>query len=76
MIRRSGRRQPVGTTSIDLSKGRNSTMNAAERIARAEEELALVFEEIDTREIRLTRKVLDAFREHGVASRHFAPTNG
>jgi cystathionine beta-lyase family protein involved in aluminum resistance len=51
-------------------------MNAAERIARAEEELALVFEEIDTREIRLTRKVLDAFREHGVASRHFAPTNG
>ena len=51
-------------------------MNASEHIARAEEELGLIFEEIDSREIRLTRKVLDAFREHGVALRHFAPSNG
>ena len=51
-------------------------MNAAERITRAEEELGLIFDEIDARETRLTRKVLDAFRNHGVALRHFAPSNG
>ena len=51
-------------------------MNASERIARAEEELALIFEDIDSREVRLTRKVLDAFRNHGVALRHFAPSTG
>ncbi len=51
-------------------------MNAAERIARAEEELAPRFKEIDDREVRLTRKVLDAFRNHGVALRHFAPSTG
>ena len=51
-------------------------MNASEHIARAEKELGLIFDKIDAREIRLTRKVLDAFREHGVALRHFAPSNG
>ena len=51
-------------------------MNASEHIARAEEELGLIFDKIDAREVRLTRKVLDAFRKEGVSYRHFAPTTG
>ena len=51
-------------------------MTAAERIAQAEKELAPIFEDIDRRELRNTRRVLDAFRAHGVALRHFAPSTG
>ena len=51
-------------------------MTIDERIARAEEALKPVFARIDENEEACTKRVLDAFREHGVAVRHFAPTLG
>lgn len=46
------------------------------RIAQAEADLKEVFARIDAMEEVGTRRVLNAFRDHGVASRHFAPTTG
>lgn len=45
-------------------------------IAEAEDELGLLFEEIDRNEEERTRQVLAAFREEGVSYRHFAGTTG
>ena len=45
-------------------------------ISEAEEELGLLFEEIDRNEETRTRQVLAAFREEGVSYRHFAGTTG
>ena len=45
-------------------------------ISEAEEELGLLFEEIDRNEEARTRQVLVAFREEGVSYRHFAGTTG
>ena len=45
-------------------------------ISEAEEELELLFEEIDRNEETRTRQVLVAFREEGVSYRHFAGTTG
>ena len=51
-------------------------MTIDERISRAEEALAPVFARIDANEEACTARILDAFRDHGVATRHFAPTVG
>ena len=45
-------------------------------ILRAERELAAAFEETEAIELHNTARVLDAFRNAGVAARHFAPTTG
>ena len=45
-------------------------------IARAEEELAGRFREIEKNEEKRTRQVLEIFRNEGVSYRHFAPTTG
>jgi len=50
--------------------------NIDEMIARAEEELAGRFSEIDKNEEKRTRQVLEIFRNEGVSYRHFAPSNG
>ena len=47
-----------------------------ERINRAEAGLKDVFARIEAIEEKGTRRVLDVFREHQVAYRHFAPTTG
>ncbi len=51
-------------------------MTAEKRIARAEAGLRDVFAEIDRNELAVMKRVLAAFREHGVAVRHFAATAG
>ena len=49
-------------------------MTIEELIAQAESGLTAQFARIDRMEEIGTRRVLDAFREHQVAYRHFAPT--
>ena len=51
-------------------------MTIEELIAQAESGLTAQFARIDRMEEIGTRRVLDAFREHQVAYRHFAPTTG
>ena len=51
-------------------------MTIEELIAQAENGLTAQFARIDRMEEIGTRRVLDAFREHQVAYRHFAPTTG
>ena len=51
-------------------------MTAQEHIERAERELQPLFEAFDRNEYTLTEKVLRVFADHGVATRHFAPTAG
>ncbi len=51
-------------------------MTIEERISHAEAGLKDVFARIDHMEEVGTRRVLDTFREHQIAYRHFAPTTG
>ncbi len=51
-------------------------MNAKERIENAEKRCETAFRRIDEISLANTERVLDAFREHRVATRHFAPTTG
>lgn len=51
-------------------------MTIEQLIRQAEGDLAAQFERIEKIEELGTRRVLDAFREHQVAYRHFAPTTG
>ena len=45
-------------------------------IEQAEREVAAMFEKVDEIERVNTRKVLESFKRHRVASRHFAPSTG
>ena len=45
-------------------------------IAKAEQSLTKQFQEIDDNELLCTQRVLDSFKRHQVACRHFAPTTG
>lgn len=45
-------------------------------IARAEADLKEQFHTLDENELFHTQRVLDTFKKHAVASRHFAPTTG
>ena len=47
-----------------------------EIIRTAEDEMGLLFEEIDRNEEKRTRQILEAFRAEGVSYRHFAGTTG
>jgi cystathionine beta-lyase family protein involved in aluminum resistance len=51
-------------------------MNARERVEQAEKRCVGAFRRIDAIALQNTERVLDAFRKHGVAARHFAPTTG
>ncbi len=51
-------------------------MNIKEMIAGCEAECLPVFARIEENEYRATQRVLSAFQNHRVASRHFAPTTG
>ena len=51
-------------------------MTIEERICAAEADLKDVFARIDAMEEKGTRRVLNVFRDHAVAVRHFAPTTG
>ena len=50
--------------------------NIEKIISQAESELQDAFRRIEDNEALRTRQVLDAFREHQVSYRHFAPTTG
>ena len=45
-------------------------------LARAEQDCAGVFKALEQTEEQLTGKVLDLFKKHEVALRHFNPSNG
>ena len=51
-------------------------MNFEAFIAQCEQDCAARFSQIDAQSLRGTRRVLDAFAQHHVAARHFAPTTG
>ena len=51
-------------------------MTPEERIQQAEQALTEAFARIDRTELRVMARVLEAFRENGVAARHFAPSLG
>ncbi len=45
-------------------------------IRNAEQDLQAQFAALDERELRNTQKILDLYKKHEVAARHFAPTTG
>ncbi len=45
-------------------------------IRNAEQDLQAQFSALDERELRNTQKILDLYKKHEVAARHFAPTTG
>ena len=51
-------------------------MNFEAFIAQCEQDCAARFSQIDAQSLRGTRRVLDAFAQHHVAARQFAPTTG
>lgn len=51
-------------------------MNLYELIAQAEKECQPLFDSLEQTEMINTRRVLDAFHEEDIATRHFAPTTG
>ncbi len=51
-------------------------MNVRDRVETAEQACAAAFAAIDRVALANTERVLDAFRAHRVATRHFAPTTG
>lgn len=59
----------------DIS-GKGTSRGMKERIREAEKRCQPIFERIDEIALFNTEKVLRAFQEHEVATRHFAPTTG
>ena len=51
-------------------------MNLNDLVAAAERDCAPVFKALEDMEMINTRRVLDAFHEEDIATRHFAPTTG